>query len=671
MKISDRLSRRRFLQIGGAVGGGLAVAALAGYAGWNALDALPEAQSPFWAESELSATRGPVLILRGEGTETLSGEVLGEILRAEGLPWFSCLGWDALRETPLEGFAAVLLPAGRLDQTRVERLAAYVKAGGQLVAFRPGAQLADFLGLKRLGGVQDGGYLQVNFDHPWTAGMESAPLLFHGEADLYRPAGCEVLAWLADAEAQTTPQPAVTLRTVGEGRAAAWAFDLPQSVALSRQGNPAWANQERDGRVGIRAVDAFVGWMDLDRLEIPHADEQMRLLSRMITLMAMERFPLPRFHYFPAGSSGLLIATGDSHQNTPEVIEEGLTLAERFGGRMSVYHTPPMGPKWRRVLQRGRAELGGVPGLGRLIAQGLNFPTPSQVAAWRQRGHEFGVHPYVEEGLEAGWRAYLKSFLGYGYGPVPPTTRTHRILWSGWVETARVQAAFGIGMNLDFYHYGTAFQKASGEWAYGFFNGSGLPMRFVDEAGRLLKIYQQVTQLVDEHLMKMPWGGGWAGLNAAQAVEVARNLLERASKVGAAVAAQFHVDPFAFEEPFASNARRFMEGALKAAAELGLPIWTAERWYRFTEARHQAWMSGWQADAAGGRFGFSIELDDDLPAEVAVLFPLRWGDTHLQQVQLNGGEVAFAIIALAGMEFGQVRLRGGRYQVGVRYGENR
>ncbi|GAP08769.1 hypothetical protein ATHL_03678 [Anaerolinea thermolimosa] len=668
MKISGKLSRRRFLQIAGMAGGGLAAASLAGYAGWNALDALPEPRPAYRAESESSSSGGPLLILHGDGADTFSGEYLGEMLRAEGLPWFASLTWDALGETPLENFAAILLAGGAPDRAGVEKLTAYVSAGGQLVIFKPDRVWDALLGLERLGGVYDGGYLQVNLDHPWTTGMESAPLLFHGEADLFRPAGCEVIAWLADDSARPTPQPAVTVRALGRGRAAAWALDLPRSVALSRQGNPAWANQERDGRAGIRAVDAFVGWMDLERLDIPHADEQMRLLGRMLTMMVMERLPLPRLHYFPAGSPGLLIATGDSHQNTPQVIEEVLSLAERFGGRMSVYHTPPMGPKWRRVIQRGRAELAEVPALGAVVSRGINFPTPAQVAGWRQRGHEFGVHPYVEEGLEAGWRAYLKSFLGYGYGPVPPTARTHRILWSGWVETARVQAAFGIGMNMDFYHYGTAFQKASGEWVYGFFNGSGLPMKFVDEEGRLLTIYQQVTQLVDEHLMKMPWGGGWAGLNADQAVGVAESLLRRASAVGAAVAAQFHVDPFAFEEPFASNARRFMEGSLKAAVERGLPIWTAEAWYRFAEARQQARMSGWQADVPGG--SFSLELADALPAEVAILFPLHRGGARLQQIQVGGVEVAFTTVTQAGMEFGQVLLRGGRHQIDVRYGES-
>ena len=46
-----------------------------------------------------------------------------------------------------------------------------------------------------------------------------------------------------------TANPAVTLRSVGTngGQAAAFTYDLARSVVYTRQGNPAWAGQERDG----------------------------------------------------------------------------------------------------------------------------------------------------------------------------------------------------------------------------------------------------------------------------------------------------------------------------------------------------------------------------------------------------------------------------------------
>ncbi len=88
-----------------------------------------------------------------------------------------------------------------------------------------------------------------------------------------------------------TANPAVTLRTVGAGQAAAFTYDLARSVVYTRQGNPAWAGDERDGELDalIRSDDLFFGaspgpqpdWVDLDKVAIPQADEQQRLLANL------------------------------------------------------------------------------------------------------------------------------------------------------------------------------------------------------------------------------------------------------------------------------------------------------------------------------------------------------------------------------------------------------
>jgi len=308
------------------VGGGIALASVGGYFLWKDLDRLPLQTSSYVGDNPPESTDALILIIRNKNAENPFGSYLGEILRAEGLPCFILADWDEVGDTPLERFALILLTEGELTRSQVDRLSAFVFQGGRLIAFRPAAQLAELLGLERLGGSLAEGYLQIEPGHLLTQGFETRAMQFHGAADYYRPAGARVIAWLANEKDRPTEYPAVTLYGYGQGQAACWSFDLAQSVVLSRQGNPAWANQERDGREGIRAVDAFVGWIDLERLEIPQADEQMRLLSRMITEMLMERLPLPRLGYFPGGKPGVLIATGDSHQNSPQVIEKALTL---------------------------------------------------------------------------------------------------------------------------------------------------------------------------------------------------------------------------------------------------------------------------------------------------------------------------------------------------------
>jgi len=130
---------------------------------------------------------------------------------------------------------------------------------------RPDGRLAALCGVERLSGSTADGYLRAEADHPLARGMVAEAVQFHSTADHYQLAGAQVVAWLADKSGTPTDFPVVTVGQLGQGQAAMWAFDLARSVALTRQGNPDWANQERDEAEGIRANDAFVGWIDLDR----------------------------------------------------------------------------------------------------------------------------------------------------------------------------------------------------------------------------------------------------------------------------------------------------------------------------------------------------------------------------------------------------------------------
>ena len=87
-----------------------------------------------------------------------------------------------------------------------------------------------------------------------------------------------------------TANPAVTLRSVGSagGQAAAFTYDLARSVVYTRQGNPAWAGQERDDALDARSArttsssaERPADWVDLDKVAIPQADEQQRLLANL------------------------------------------------------------------------------------------------------------------------------------------------------------------------------------------------------------------------------------------------------------------------------------------------------------------------------------------------------------------------------------------------------
>jgi hypothetical protein len=532
---------------------------------------------------------------------------------------------------------------------------------------RPDARLAALFGLERVTGDTAEGYLQVEASHPTGQGIATETMQFHGVADHYRLAGAQAVAWLASDADTRTDFPAVTLHRYGQGQAALWAFDLARSVAYTRQGNLAWANQERDGVNFVRVCDMFKGWVDLDRLAIPQADEQQRLLTNLLSALSQGGRPLPRLWYFPGAAETMLIATGDSHQNPASAIEDELARVEQRGGHMSIYYAPPLASDWRRAARKAKRWAEELPLIGDALANPYTPPTPSQVADWRARGHEFGLHPYVDEDLKAGWHDYWKEFTGLDYGPVSPTVRTHRILWTGWVETARLQASYGIRLNLDYYHWGPAFCKETGEWVHGHLTGSGLPMKFIDEQGRILNIYQQLTQLADEHLLDA--ANGPAKLNAEAAVEVSRTLL-RHSLAGAysAIAGNFHADPFATVGKLAIEAAHWLEGTLDYAAAQGIPIWSAAEWLHFTEVRHDATLDEVQWHPTSQRLSFRVTTRAAPDVELTVMIPLEHREARLVRVEVDGQSVTHRERKVGGVSYSWVSVKADSHQVVATYG---
>ena len=294
----------------------------------------------------------------------------------------------------------------------------------------------------------------------------------------------------------TTPvtgnAPAVTLNSVGGngGQAAAFTYDLARSIVYTRQGNPAWAGQDRDGNPPIRPNDLFFGnaagdpqpdWVNLDKVAIPQADEQQRLLANLIQLMNTDRKPLPRFWYFPDDHKAVVVMTGDDHGI-------GLT-ADHFDAFATLSPANCSLADWECV--RGTSYIYPVHPL-----------TDAEAAAYQAAGFEIALHvdtgctEYTPSSLDANYSSQLANFAGDLSGPVsaPVSQRTHCIAWSDWATQAIVENNYGIRLDTTYYYF-------PGSWVNGrdgFFTGSGMPMRFADLDGTIIDTYQAATQMTDE-----------------------------------------------------------------------------------------------------------------------------------------------------------------------------
>jgi len=426
------------------------------------------------------------------------GLYLGEILRNEGLDAFTTIDVAFLTPALLSGFDVVILGDTALTPAQVTALTGWVNGGGNLVAMRPDKQLAGLLGLTDAGSTLANAYLKVDASAPPGAGIVNSTIQYHGTADRYTVNGATSVATLYSNATTATSNPAVTLRSVGSsgGQAAAFTYDLARSVVLTRQGNPAWAGQERDGVSGIRPDDLFYGaksgdvqpdWLDTNKIAIPQADEQQRLLVNMVTLMERDKMPLPHFWYLPRGKKAVVVLSGDDH-----------SPSQATGGTASI---------WDRFIQQSPA--GCVVANWECIrATSYIYPdsvlTSTQANSYTAQGFEVALHPNVgscpttaqdEQTLSAQFDTQLAQFRSkYAGIPSPASDRIHCVYWPGWLTSANVELSHGIRMDANYYHYPQAWIGSKP----GFLNGGGFPMRFADTNGTLLDVYQENTNMDDE-----------------------------------------------------------------------------------------------------------------------------------------------------------------------------
>ncbi|MFF7457470.1 Ig-like domain-containing protein [Kitasatospora sp. NPDC008115] len=512
---------------------------------------------------------GPVLLVTSQANPYT--RYLAEILKAEGLNAYRQVDISAVTGTVLASADVVLLGEMPLTAAQANLFSTWTNGGGRLVAMRPDKQLAPLFGLTPAAGTRADAYLKVDTGAAPGTGITGATMGYHGAADLYALNGATAVATLYSDATTATANPAVTLRAAGAGRAAAFSYDLARSVVQTRQGNPAWAGQQRDGVDGYQASEMFFGtdgqpdWNDLDKALIPIADEQQRLLANLLTQLASGDKPLPRFWYFPRDVKAVVVMTGDDHG-------VGGT-AGRWDGYLA--QSPPgcSVADWECV--RGSSYI---------------YPedplTPAQAKAYNDQGFEIGVHITTDcrpwgttSALQSRYRDQLAAWrAAYPGLPNPASSRTHCVEWDDWATQAKTKLANGIRLDTDYYFYPSSFTQDRP----GYFNGTAQIMRFADTDGGVIDAYQATTQLTDESGQSYP-GTVTTLLDAAYG----------AQGYYAALTANLHTD-------FAASAAS--DAVIAAAKARGVPVVSGRQMLTWLDGRNGSAFAklAWHAATGGG-----------------------------------------------------------------------
>ena len=590
-----------------------------------------------------SQTKGSILILRSPGN---FAAYTGEILKTEGFSNFSMaeINASSMRAENLRKFPIIILPKTNLSNEHINSLKSYVNGGGHLIAFCPPRELFAVFGLVPAAAKHDGVYLKILPGHKIGEGLIQQALQLHELSNEAKVAKATMLASFTDSLGTKTNSPAVTIYQFGKGEAIAFLYDLPASILWTRQGNPKLAGKETDGIHGIRAMDLFTGgWVDPGQNTLNPADAQMRLLTHCIEWMNRNSVPQPRFWYFPNQLNSLIALTNDGENSPEKDFVQQFQEVTAKGAGMSLYILEP-----EKISK--------------------HF-----VDSLKQLGHEMAAHPdATAHAAKPTWQI-VDSAIGakfkvlneqYGIENIRTNTN-HWFVWCGtdkdgkpdFSAGAKLEAMHGIGMDVNYAHYDNNsnqghFLGPTGRMQ-GNYTGSGLPMKFADESGRIIDVYQLFNNTYDQQYMEAKDKEGY--------YESFRGILDRSldSGIYSVSCIRAHNNEYFFS-------REPLLRILDYANQRKVPVWPVSKVLEFERCRDDAKMTDivWKANILRFSIRSSLRIADSLTC----MIPLEHGDLKISGLETDGAVCPFSIRKIKGVQYVLFNVRTGTlHQCVVRY----
>jgi putative lipoic acid-binding regulatory protein len=552
---------------------------------------------------------GPILVV--STTTNPFSRYAVEILRAEGLNEFAAADISAVTSTTLNSYDVVVMGEMTVTAAQVTMFTNWVNAGGTLIAFRPSSLLLPLMGLSSSTGTLSDRYLLVNTASGAGVGIVNQTIQFHGPANLHTLSGATSLATLYSAASTATTNPAVTIINAGAGKAVAFTYDLAKSIVYTRQGNPAQAATETDGQSPIRPDDLFYpGYVDLNKVAIPQADEQQRLLANIIIQSNLAKKPLPRFWYMPKEYKAALIYALDDHgtsTGTPNIFDK--MIANSPAG-CSV-------DNWE-CLRATSWFYNSIP------------LTNQEAVSYYSQGFDMGVHVQNNctnftsfANLDANYITQLQQFqTKYPGLPAQTAHRFHCLVWSDWLTQAKVELSHGMRLSLDYYYWPPSWANGRP----GMFTGSGIPMRFADTDGSMIDVYQGVSQLVNEN-------------GIAYDVDV-NTVLDNA------LGSQGYYGIFGTHDDYRDET--YSNTTIASAKARNVPIITAKQALTWLDGRNNSYFGSMSWN--NNQLSFTIFARSGA-ANLRGMLPVNAATGQLSSITMNGSPVSYTTQTIKGIQY--------------------
>jgi O-glycosyl hydrolase len=580
--------------------------------------------------------RAPILVLTSQEN---FGDYTTEILKAEGVNAFTT---SRLNKTytlqELQKRKIVIVSSQKVSNEQAAIFTSYIKAGGNLISTMPVKQLQNVFGVSELTESESYHYITVNNKSSIGKGITTRPMRLHAKSSTYKLNGAQAVASFSPG----SPSPAIVFNSSGKGRALSFLYNLPQTIVLTRQGNPEHAGKEMDSILGLRAMDLFTnGWVDTSCNTLNHADEQMRILSRVVRQMA--DMPMPEMWYFPDTLKCLVTLNNDGEDSKQDEFEPQFNDVYAKGAKMTLY------------------------------IKEVDYVSKAWTDKWRRRGFEMSGHPdQTKHAVDPGWyrmdsiysalNAKLKSALD-----IPPmeTVTNHWFVWPGnydndqydFVAQAKLEEKHGIGLDCNYAHYDNNAREKQFLGSYGYtqgnYTGSGLPMKFADADGNILNVYQQLNNVYDQQYMEHKDQAGY--FNAF------KGLMDRSIDKGvySFISVRAHNNEYFFSKiPLMKM--------LDYANSKHIPVWTELQLLNFLKARDEAEFRNIQFQNNQLTFNFHSSYATD--AKITAMIPYSFNGRNVQNITIDGNKGRFYLHDIKGMNYALLPVTAGvSHQIIVTY----
>jgi hypothetical protein len=589
------------------------------------------------------STSPPILVL---STNAGFGSYICEILKTEGFNEFKS---DSLTDVNislqyLKQFDIVILGKAAITQTQKTMLSDYVEEGGSLIAFIPDNKLCGLFGIENTTETVNEGYIALDPDAEQCIGISTNRMQFHGIANKHALHGGKVIATLVTDKVSVSGFPGVVSNNYGKGHTVAFLYNLPQSVVLTRQGNPLFAGLEKDGILGQRGMDLFTdNWVDTSNSTINQADEQMVLLSHCIGNILADKMPLPRFWHFPDTLKCLVTLTNDGEYKSEKDFEPQFRDVDSLGAKMSLY----------------------------II--GVDKVSGAWVNKWTRRGFEIAGHPDdTKEAANPTWNRMdsalraRKYEIYSSYGLPMRTNVNHWFVWCGknaddkqeFASEARLEEKNGIELDINYAHYD--IKSNQGEHYLGphgtdqgNFTGSGLVMKFADSRGKIINVYQQLNAVYDQEYNESHDPEGF--------FKCFKGLMDRSLKneVYSIISVKSHNDEYYFS-------KTPLMKMLTYARQNKIPVWTELNLLDFLKMKDEASFS--DLDWSNNQLTFKLSSNLGNPSGLTFLLPVNHGVLKIRQIVVNNQNREFEQRIIKGIDYAMITvIPGNEYDISANY----